>query len=115
MNSKIKIQVTEIFAKKIKKFSKKHPSLKEDLKNLIEELEKNPNLGTDLGNGFRKIRFAVKSKNKGKRGGYRIITYRDLIFKVSEDKLYLVFIYDKSQTSNITKNKLLKIIKEELD
>ena len=31
--------------------------------------------GIDLGNNIRKIRIAIKSKNKGKSGGARVITY----------------------------------------
>ncbi|MGE5447839.1 MAG: hypothetical protein ACM3PR_05710 [Bacteroidales bacterium] len=46
--------------------------------------------------------MAISSKGKGKSAGARIIT-----FMVTEDKeVYLVYIYDKSQLENITKQQV---------
>ncbi len=44
------------FLKELKHLSKKYRSLKKDLMNLQEELINNPETGTDLGRGIRKIR-----------------------------------------------------------
>lgn len=59
--------------------SKKYKSLKRDIENLKAEIEINPLLGTDLGEGYKKIRLEIASKNKGKRGGGRVITHEVLV------------------------------------
>jgi hypothetical protein len=68
-----------------------------------------------LGNDCYKIRLAVKSKGKGKSGGVRIITH--IIAKLKRDnagltKLYMVYIYDKSELESLTDKELRKMIKE---
>jgi len=51
--------------------------------------------------------LAITSKGKGKSGGARVITYL-----VTEDKeIYLVFIYDKSQLENITKEQIFELLR----
>ena len=64
---------TPDFKKFFKKLFKKYPSLKNDLAQLIEKLEKDYTIGISLGNNLYKIRLAIESKNKGKSGGTRII------------------------------------------
>ena len=59
---------TAIFEKELKRLSKKHKSLKEDILNLKNKIEENPDLGINLGNGFKKIRLSITSKGKGKSG-----------------------------------------------
>ena len=59
------------FEKELKKLSKKHPSIKNDLINLHKQLIENPFLGEALGKGCYKIRFAIASKGEGKSGGVR--------------------------------------------
>ena len=67
----------------------------------VKELLQNPEIGTDLGNGFRKIRLAITSKGKGKRGGERVITL-NLILSADETEIGLFYIYDKSERISIT-------------
>lgn len=50
------------FLKDIKRLSKKYPSLKSDYRTFLSELETNPDIGTDLGSGVRKVRMAIASK-----------------------------------------------------
>lgn len=69
------ISYTPIFEKYYKRYSKKYRSLPDDLLQLEKQLIQNPTLGVSLGDGLFKIRLAVKSKNKGKSGGFRVITY----------------------------------------
>ena len=57
---------TPDFKKFFKKLFKKYPSLKNDLAQLIEKLEKDYTIGISLGNNLYKIRLAIESKNKGK-------------------------------------------------
>lgn len=82
------VKTIPTFLKQSKRLSKKNPSLKNDLTNLITSLEENPLQGSGLGNNCFKVRLAIKSKNKGKSGGGRVITY--LINKKNE--VYLLSI-----------------------
>jgi hypothetical protein len=99
---------TPDFKRFFKKLHKKYPSLKADLQELVTTLTEKPDAGVNLGHGVYKIRLAISSKGKGKSGGARVITYL-----VTEDKeVYLVFIYDKSQLENITKEQILEMLKK---
>jgi hypothetical protein len=98
---------TPDFKKHFKKLYKKHNSLKEDLNELLLILKNKPDFGIHLGHNIFKIRLAISSKGKGKSGGARIITYLDNDAKA----LYLVYIYDKNQLENITKEKILELLK----
>jgi len=103
--AEITIVYSPIFIKKANQLKKKHFSLINDLSELESILLKNPKTGTDLGNGIFKIRLAVKSKGKGKNGGYRIITYLQV-----ENEINMIYIYDKSEEATITKKDIQKII-----
>jgi len=105
-----KILTTPQFAKEVKKLSKKFKSLKKDLSQLIERLEKNPTEGTSLGNSCYKIRVANSSIPTGKSGGFRVITY----FLDSDNNLYLLSIYSKTEKETISNKELLEIL-EALD
>jgi mRNA-degrading endonuclease RelE of RelBE toxin-antitoxin system len=99
---------TPVFERELKKLSKKYLSIKSDLTTLTVSLKKNPNLGTALGNNCFKIRMAISSKNKGKSGGARIITYVKIVDKI----IYLISIYDKSETDAISDAEILTRIKD---
>ena len=97
---------TDRFKKEAKRLIKKYPSLKDELSELNEILEKNPETGTTLGNNAYKIRIAIKSKGKGKSGGGRVISYL-----VTQNKeIYLLIIFDKSEFDSIDDKTLKKII-----
>lgn len=57
------------FLKDLKRLAKKYKSLRDDYAGLLASLKENPLMGTDLGNGTRKIRLAIASKGNGKSGG----------------------------------------------
>jgi mRNA-degrading endonuclease RelE of RelBE toxin-antitoxin system len=92
------ITATPNFKKELKRLLKKFQSLKIEYLNLLDELAQNPTLGTSLGNNIYKIRISIASKGKGKSGGARVITF---VVK-SEETIYLMDIYDKSEKANIT-------------
>lgn len=94
------------FDRQLKRLSKKYPSLKQEYLELIEDLEINPVLGVNIGKNCFKIRLAIASKNKGKSGGARIITY----FVLTESTVYLLSIYDKSEKDNLTDKELLELL-----
>lgn len=51
--------------------------------------------------------MAITSKGKGKSGGARIITH----LVVSEEVVYLLSIYDKSEKENLTDKELIELLK----
>jgi|ERR1051326_6789020 mRNA-degrading endonuclease RelE of RelBE toxin-antitoxin system len=107
-----RILVTRNFAREFKKLSKKYYSLRQDLGLLEKELMLNPRLGTPLGGGAHKIRLAVKSKKKGKSGGLRVITYVELnLFVSDQTDIFLLSIYDKSETENISREEILRLVR----
>lgn len=65
MNYEIIVKPT--FQREAKRMAKHYASFKEDFALLIDDLEKNPQLGTDLGHGLRKVRMKITAKGKGKR------------------------------------------------
>ena len=84
------------FARELKKLSKHYKSLKLDYANLLESLKANPEQGVSLGNNLRKVRMAITSKNKGKSGGARVITYTVILTEI-DSEIKLLTIYDKSE------------------
>ena len=90
-------EVAPEFEKSLKRLNKKYPSLKADYLAFLSELEKNPLTGDEIFPNCRKARIAIKSKGKGKSGGGRVIFY----FEIAEDKIILLFIYDKSEMENV--------------
>jgi mRNA-degrading endonuclease RelE of RelBE toxin-antitoxin system len=67
------VEITRHFEREAKPLLKKYASLRSELATLGEELSENPEKGTPLGNNLFKIRIAIASKGKGKRGGARVI------------------------------------------
>jgi hypothetical protein len=96
------------FQREAKKLQKKYPSLSNDLEELMVELEANPAMSVSLGNDCYKVRLAIKSKNKGKSGGARIIT----LVKIAQDTIHLLSIYDKSEQENISDVRIIEILED---
>lgn len=110
----VEIIITPYFERDAKKLIKKYRSLKDELQQLIEELEANPHTGTQIKEHVYKIRLAVKSKGKGKSGGMRVITYVDITFVEIEGTtdVHLLSIYDKSDRDNISNAYLSDLLGE---
>ncbi len=110
----VEIIITPYFERDAKKLIKKYRSLKDELQQLIEELEANPHTGTQIKEHVYKIRLAVKSKGKGKSGGMRVITYIDITFVEIEGTtdVHLLSIYDKSDRDNISNAYLSDLLGE---
>jgi len=100
-----RIATTDYFEYNFKRLSKKYHSLIDDLETFKNELLKHPDMGDDLGNNTRKVRMAIVSKNKGKRGGARVITCNVLV-DVDNSKIYLLTIYDKGEKGSISKKEI---------
>ena len=102
-----KVKSIDIFEKQAKKLIKKYPSLKNELLQLINELELEPQQGTPIGKSCYKVRIAIASKGKGKSGGARVITN----FIITEKTVYLLTIYDKSEQENLSDKELETLLK----
>jgi mRNA-degrading endonuclease RelE of RelBE toxin-antitoxin system len=96
------------FRKEAKKLIKKYPSLIKELKEIGDELSKNPTIGTSIGSNCFKVRLSIASKGRGKSGGARLITY----VYVTGTTVFLLSIYDKSEKSTISEGELKELLKQ---
>jgi hypothetical protein len=103
-----KIIVRQSFQKQAKKLAKRYKSLPVDIQKTVNNLKENSTLGTSLGGNVYKIRLAISSKNKGKSGGARIISYA----YIEKETVYLLAIYDKSEMENISDEELKYLVNE---
>lgn len=94
------------FKKELKKLAKKYTSIKNEFAEFLESIEQDPEQGTSLGKNCYKIRFAIKSKGKGKSGGARVITN----IAISDKTVYLLSIYDKSDKDSLTDKELKELL-----
>jgi len=101
------IQISDNFKKEAKKLIKKYASLKDELAILFKDLQENPTLNTPLGNDIYKIRLAITSKGKGKRGGARVMTF----VKVSNTTVLLFSIYSKGTKDAISDKEIEELIR----
>ncbi len=92
------IELTDKFERDAKKLFKKHRPLAKDLISLRELLLNDPIQGAPLGKDYYKIRLAISSKGKGKRGGRRVITCG----KIVQETIYLLTIYDKADQDAVS-------------
>ena len=107
-----KIKTINVFDRQAHKLAKHYASFRDDLKEFIKELRDNPEMGTDLGSGVRKVRMSITSKGKGKSGGARVITYTtDVLIHSYENTIFLLSVYDKSSQSTISDKEIKRLIK----
>ena len=109
MNYEIIVKPT--FQREAKRLAKHYSSFKEDFVSLIDDLEQNPLLGTDLGHGLRKVRMKITSKGKGKSGGARVITFT-LVVSQQDAVLNLLYIYDKADRVSISEKEIEQLLKQ---
>jgi hypothetical protein len=103
-----RIEALPYFKKRAKRLIKKFPSLKQELADFGLRLSDDPKQGSPLGQNCFKVRLAIKSKNKGKSGGARVITH----VYVTQTTVFLLDIFDKSEQSSITDKDLSELLKE---
>jgi mRNA-degrading endonuclease RelE of RelBE toxin-antitoxin system len=78
---------------------------------VLDELERNPTMGNEIFPGCRKARIAIHSKGRGKSSGGRVIFY----YEVSDERVTLLFIYDKSEMESVQTAYIEQILKKILD
>ena len=99
------------FNKEIKKLLKKYASLKTEIVELGAELMDNPTMGTLLRDNVYKIRLAISSKNKGKSGGARVITF----VRITNETIYLLSIYSKGEKDTISESEIDELLEDYID
>ena len=99
------------FECRAKALAKKYRSFVDDYNAFLDELERNPYVGTPLGGNTYKHSMAIASKGKGKSGGARVITYN--VQQTEADvTITLMSIYDKAEISNVSDAYLRQLVKE---
>lgn len=101
------VKTLSVFERQAKRLMKKFPSLKMEIRQLIDELKDEHKKGVFIGHNCFKIRLAIASKGKGKSGGARVITH----VIVKDDTVYLLTIYDKSEIENLSDKEIMELIK----
>ncbi|MBQ9676567.1 MAG: type II toxin-antitoxin system RelE/ParE family toxin [Prevotella sp.] len=102
------VRFSDEFNRAFKRLRKRYRSLPADLKKLLVSLVSEPEQGTELYNGMRKVRLSIESKGRGKRGGGRVI----IRLTADATSLTFVYIYDKSDMGNVSDEFLDQIILE---
>ena len=102
-----KIELTDNFKKEAKKLIKKYASLRSEIAELGKELSENPTMGTPLGSDVYKIRLSIASKNKGKSGGARVITF----VKIIDKTVFLLSISNKGEKDSISNKEIEELVK----
>ena len=92
------VEPTARFKRSLKRLSKRHRSITDDVVKLRAILEEDPTYGTHVGGRHYKIRLAIKSKGRGKSGGARVIT----TVLVTDKKVLLLDIYDKADRATMS-------------
>jgi hypothetical protein len=67
------------------------------LGSIESEIARNPQGGSLLRGGIRKIRVASSGRAGGKSGGFRIWFFHQV-----DDRIYLIFLIDKRKAPNLT-------------
>jgi mRNA-degrading endonuclease RelE of RelBE toxin-antitoxin system len=104
-----KIIPSEYFKQQVRELGKVYPGIRKDLKELSAMLKENPKAGKPLGKKVYKIRLKSSDIGKGKRSGYRVISY--VIDELQ--KIRLLTIYAKPRKANISDKEILAILKKE--
>lgn len=94
------------FDNQLKRLINKYPSLKNEIIQLINNLESDPFQGIPLIKNCFKIRLAIKSKGKGKSKGGRVVIH----VQVSIQNVYLLSIYDKSEQIDIRDHEIKQLL-----
>jgi mRNA-degrading endonuclease RelE of RelBE toxin-antitoxin system len=97
------------YIKAIKKLKKKFRNITSDVDNFFtNEVNCLDDLGVKLHDNIYKVRIKNSNKQAGKSSGYRLITY----VEIKNNKINLLYIYDKSDFANISDKELDSLVIE---
>ena len=101
------ILLSDNFLKEAKQLSKKYKLLKDNLKEVVNEMQDTRDFGVSLGFNLFKKRVKNSSIPTGKSGGFRII-----IFEQLENKIILISIFSKTDKDNLSDEELSSVLKK---
>lgn len=108
----LKIDATSTtFQRDLNAAKKRHPTVLNDVKVVLENLEENPSLGDwipGVGEEVRKVRVGVKAQNVGKRNGYRLIYWIDRTSGIIRP----LFFHFKPQVELIPPDEIARVLKQ---
>ena len=104
--SEFRVQQTEYFNGLLKELRKRYRRIEKDIDYFLAGINDVRDLGTSLGNNLYKARIKNSDAARGKSGGYRLITY----LKLKDNTLTLIYIYSKSDISNVSEKQLDEIV-----
>lgn len=95
------------YLKSVKKLKKRFKNIDLDVDSFFKKhVNHIDDLGIKLHENIYKARIKNSDKQAGKSSGYRLITY----VEISENKINLLYIYDKSDLANISDKELDRIV-----
>lgn len=103
-----RVSIAESFRKDLKRLARKYAAVLEVVQELVTTLEKDERPGDKIPNvGFDvyKVRLKNPSAGRGKRGGFRVIYYVQLV-----NSVVLLTIYSKSDKTDITPDELRQVL-----
>jgi mRNA-degrading endonuclease RelE of RelBE toxin-antitoxin system len=105
-----KISLGPSFKSSLKKL-KRFRHVKDDIREAIKTIQKNPALGVVVpgGHGARKLRVPNSDIPRGKSGGYRLYY---LVEEQPDPVIYPIFVFSKSDQSDISARELKRLIQE---
>ena len=101
----IDVQTTADFDRAFRRLAKRHRSLPQDLNQFVAGLRTQSISGTEIAPDVYKYRMGIRSKQSGKSGGARIITY-EVVMAQRDKTITLLTIYDKSDQSSISQSEI---------
>ena len=101
-----KVQTLPEFDRQYKRLKKKYASFATDFLELLGKIKADPMSGTDLDKNCFKFRMGIRSKNKGKSGGARLISH----VVVKDETVFFLTIYDKAEKDNLTDKELKELL-----
>ncbi len=104
----INIFLLPTFKKKVKQYNKKFKAIKKDLITLSEVLNENPTNSILIQENIYKVRLKNSNLQKGKSSGYRVYYF----YKNSKNLIVLLYIYSKTEQTNLSDEDLKKLITE---
>ena len=106
------VEFTPEFKRNLRSLKKKYCHIKPDIEPVIDQIKDGHCVGSQIpktGNyTIFKVRIRNSDINKGKSSGYRIIYYVK-----SDEKIILITIYSKTKQTNITHQRILRILKND--
>ncbi len=95
---RVEVRVMPAAERDLKSLTKKYPHVLDDLTPTFQQLESDPHLGEAMAGfgAFRKIRVRSSDMQRGKRGGFRVITKP----KLEENVVEVWMIYAVSEAGD---------------